>query len=187
MSKKKFFGASDMKIGLIGDEDTVAGMVLAGIGHVDGQGKKNFLVVDSKTHQKDVDEKFHELVSRRDISMVLITQGCAEQIRYAIDEYSASGQVVPAVLEIPSKDSPYDPRTRRMRSCSAWRSSGRAPWRRWASTRERAAAAAEVCSPPTGTSNVLPEARWPCSCREAGTGGRNGHGENGEADWGRGR
>merc|ERR1719291_104422 len=105
MGKKKFFSASDMKIGLIGDEDTLAGM-----GHVDGQGKKNFLVVDSKTHQKDIDEKFHELTSRKEISMVLITQGCAERIRYAIDAYSASGQVIPSILEIPSKDSPYDPR-----------------------------------------------------------------------------
>ncbi|CAK0846988.1 unnamed protein product [Prorocentrum cordatum] len=110
MGKKKFFSQNDLKIGLIGDEDTVAGMVLAGIGHVDGQGKKNFLVVDSRTHQKDIDEKFRELTERKDISMIYITQGCAEHIRYAIDEYSKSGQVIPAILEIPSKDCPYDPR-----------------------------------------------------------------------------
>eukprot|EP00959_Pyramimonas_sp_CCMP1952_P044030 920199-Pyramimonas_sp.AAC.1 len=42
--------------------------------------------------------------------MIYITQGCAEHIRYAIDEYSKSGQVIPAILEIPSKDCPYDPR-----------------------------------------------------------------------------
>jgi len=110
MGKKKFFSASDMKVGVIGDEDTVAGMVLAGIGHVDGQGKKNFLVVGSKTHQKEIDEKFHELTERKDISMIFITQGSAELIRYAIDAYSATGQVIPAILEIPSKDCPYDPR-----------------------------------------------------------------------------
>lgn len=50
MVKTKFVTQTDMKIGLIGDEDTVTGMLLAGIGHVDGQGKKNFLVVDSKVH-----------------------------------------------------------------------------------------------------------------------------------------
>ena len=60
--------------GLIGDEDTVTGMLLAGIGHVDGQGKKNFLVVDSKVHIKDIEEHFHELSARKDISMILITQ-----------------------------------------------------------------------------------------------------------------
>merc|ERR1712227_618428 len=110
MGKKKFVGAVDQKIGVIGDEDTVTGMVLAGIGHVDGQGKKNFLIVESKTHQKEIDDKFQDLVSRKDIAMILITQGCAEEIRYAIDAYTASGQVVPTVLEIPSKEQPYDPR-----------------------------------------------------------------------------
>merc|ERR1711920_471842 len=110
MGKKKFIGQVDMKVGLIGDEDTVTGMVLAGIGHVDGQGRKNFLIVESKTHQKDIEEKFTELTMRKDIAMVFITQGCAEEIRYAIDAYTASGQVIPTILEIPSKEQPYDPR-----------------------------------------------------------------------------
>ena len=47
MVKTKFVTQTDMKIGLIGDEDTVTGMLLAGIGHVDGQGKgsKDFHVM----------------------------------------------------------------------------------------------------------------------------------------------
>merc|ERR1712151_543539 len=108
--KKKIRTTWDMKIGLIGDEDTVTGMVLAGVGHVDGQGKKNFLVVDSKTHQKDIEEKFNDLTCRKDIAMILITQGCADTIRHVVDGYTNSGQVVPTVLEIPSKEQPYDPR-----------------------------------------------------------------------------
>mmetsp|Transcript_39841 Transcript_39841/g.124101 ORF Transcript_39841/g.124101 Transcript_39841/m.124101 type:complete len:134 (+) Transcript_39841:83-484(+) len=110
MVKKKFLGQADMKIGVIGDEDTVTGMVLAGIGHVDGSGKKNFLLVESKTHQREIEEKFHELTGRKDIAMVLVTQGCADLIRPAVDAYTNSGQVVPAVMEIPSKEQPYDPR-----------------------------------------------------------------------------
>lgn len=110
MVKSKFITQNDMKIGVIGDEDTVTGMLLAGVGHVDGQGKKNFLLVDSKVHVKDVEEKFHELTTRKDLSMVLITQDCAEMIRVAVDEYSKGGRVIPSVLEIPSKDTPYDPR-----------------------------------------------------------------------------
>mmetsp|Transcript_122971 Transcript_122971/g.382189 ORF Transcript_122971/g.382189 Transcript_122971/m.382189 type:complete len:134 (+) Transcript_122971:66-467(+) len=110
MGKKKFANQADMKVGLIGDEDTVTGMVLAGIGHVDGSGRKNFLMVDAKTHQKDIEEKFHDLTSRKDICMILITQGCADLIRHIVDAYTNSGQVVPTVLEIPSKDQPYDPR-----------------------------------------------------------------------------
>lgn len=66
--------SGNLPAGLIGDEDTVTGMLLAGIGHVDGQGKKNFLVVDSKVHIKDIEEHFHELSARKDISMILITQ-----------------------------------------------------------------------------------------------------------------
>merc|ERR1712151_565767 len=75
---------TDMKIGVIGDEDTVTGMLLAGVGHVDGQGKKNFMMVDSKTHQKAVEEKFNELTTRKDIAMIMITQSCANDIRYAV-------------------------------------------------------------------------------------------------------
>merc|ERR1712146_331744 len=105
-----FLNQTDMNIGIIGDEDTVTGMVLAGAGHVDGQGKKNFLIVDSKTHQKDIEEHFHALTLRKDICMILITQGCADSIRYAVDAYAATGHVVPTVLEIPSKEQPYDAR-----------------------------------------------------------------------------
>merc|ERR1711879_590669 len=110
MGKKKIRTTADMKIGLIGDEDTVTGMVLAGIGHVDGQGKKNFLLVDQKTHQKEMEDKFHELVHRKDIALIVITQSCADDIRYAMDAHAETGQIVPTVLEIPSKDKPYDPR-----------------------------------------------------------------------------
>eukprot|EP00928_Gymnodinium_smaydae_P035037 TRINITY_DN2471_c0_g2_i3.p1 TRINITY_DN2471_c0_g2~~TRINITY_DN2471_c0_g2_i3.p1 ORF type:complete len:134 (-),score=35.02 TRINITY_DN2471_c0_g2_i3:89-490(-) len=110
MGKKKFMNQADMKIGVIADEDTVTGFVLAGVGHVDGQGKKNFMIVDSKTHQKDIEEKFHELTNRKDVGMILITQGCADDIRFAVDAYCASGKVVPTILEIPSKEQPYDPR-----------------------------------------------------------------------------
>eukprot|EP00429_Kryptoperidinium_foliaceum_P136403 CAMPEP_0176283188 /NCGR_PEP_ID=MMETSP0121_2-20121125/51186_1 /TAXON_ID=160619 /ORGANISM="Kryptoperidinium foliaceum, Strain CCMP 1326" /LENGTH=144 /DNA_ID=CAMNT_0017623555 /DNA_START=77 /DNA_END=508 /DNA_ORIENTATION=- len=110
MVKKKFISQADMKVGVIGDEDTVTGMVLAGVGHVDGQGKKNFFVVDAKTHQREIEDTFNDLTRRKDVAMVLITQGCAEMIRKAVDEYGSSGQVVPTVLEIPSKEQPYDPR-----------------------------------------------------------------------------
>ena len=65
----------------------VIGMVLAGIGHVDGQGKKNFLVVDSKTHQRAIEDMFHEVVNRKDICMVFITQACTDLIRMTGQRY----------------------------------------------------------------------------------------------------
>merc|ERR1712046_476596 len=76
MGKVKFVSQSDMKIGVIADEDTVTGLVLAGIGHVDGKGQKNYLVVDSKVHQKEIEEAFTAMTERNDMAMILITQGC---------------------------------------------------------------------------------------------------------------
>ena len=110
MGKKKFVGAVDMKIGVIGDEDTVTGMVLAGVGHVDGSGSKNFLVVDSKTHNKEIADTFNSFTMRKDVAMIFITQGSADLIRDHVDAYSESGQVIPTILEIPSKEQPYNPK-----------------------------------------------------------------------------
>ena len=109
MPKRRVIGQADMKIGILGDEDMVTGMVLAGAGHVDGQGRKNFLVVDTKTRRIDIEEKFNELTGRTDICMVLLTQGVAEEIRYAVNAYILSGKVIPTILEVPAKDKAYDP------------------------------------------------------------------------------
>lgn len=65
-----------------------------------------------------VEKAFGELTSRKDIAILLInqhvrlvrrgrlTRQIAETIRHVIDDYK---QVMPALLEIPSKDHPYDP------------------------------------------------------------------------------
>ncbi|NXV71568.1 VATF ATPase, partial [Atlantisia rogersi] len=45
-------------------------------------------------------------ISREDIAIVLISQVLAEQIRHAVE---AHVRPLPAVLEIPSKEQPYDP------------------------------------------------------------------------------
>ncbi|KAF8416174.1 V-type proton ATPase subunit F [Tirmania nivea] len=96
-------------IAVIGDEDTVTGLLLSGIGHVTPppNASKNFLVVDAKTEVSAIEKAFDEFVSeRKDIGILLINQHIAEKIRYKIDMYTAA---FPAVLEIPSKDHPYDP------------------------------------------------------------------------------
>ena len=84
--------------------------MLAGVGHIDGSGRKNFLVVDAKTHNKEIQDSFHDLTQRKDIAMIFITQGCADMIRLDVTAYAETGQVIPTVLEIPSKEQPYDPR-----------------------------------------------------------------------------
>ncbi|KAI0132559.1 ATPase, V1 complex, subunit F [Xylariales sp. AK1849] len=96
-------------LAVIGDEDSVTGLLLAGIGHVTNppDSQKNFLVVDNKTETSAIEEAFESFTTeRKDIGIVLINQHIAEKIRHRIDTYTAA---FPTILEIPSKDHPYDP------------------------------------------------------------------------------
>ncbi|KAL4875315.1 ATPase, V1 complex, subunit F [Aspergillus karnatakaensis] len=96
-------------LAVIGDEDSVTGLLLAGIGHVtDGPDpQRNFLVVDAKTENSTIEKAFQNFTQERnDIAVLLINQHIAERIRHIVDSYS---EAFPAVLEIPSKDHPYDP------------------------------------------------------------------------------
>jgi len=92
-------------IGVIGDEDTVTGFLLAGVGNIDVRRNSNFLIVDAKTTKKTIEDAFKSMTSREDIAVVLINQTVADTIRYLVNEYD---QPIPAVLEVPSKDAPYD-------------------------------------------------------------------------------
>ncbi|KAG5654047.1 H(+)-transporting V1 sector ATPase subunit F [Sphagnurus paluster] len=91
-------------IAVIGDEDSITGLLLAGVGHINEQQKKNFLVVDSKTQVSAIESAFQEFAGRKDIAILLINQHIAEKIRPTVDKYQ---QAFPALLEIPSKDHPY--------------------------------------------------------------------------------
>ncbi|GAA0147359.1 ATP synthase [Lithospermum erythrorhizon] len=93
-------------IAMIADEDTVTGFLLAGVGNVDLRRKTNYLIVDSKTTSKQIEDAFKEFTSREDIAIVLISQYVANMIRFLVDSYN---KPIPAILEIPSKDHPYDP------------------------------------------------------------------------------
>ncbi|WCJ38731.1 V-type proton ATPase subunit F [Euphorbia peplus] len=93
-------------IAMIADEDTVVGFLLAGVGNVDLRRKTNYLLVDSKTTVKQIEDAFKEFTSREDIAIVMISQYVANMIRFLVDSYN---KPVPAILEIPSKDHPYDP------------------------------------------------------------------------------
>eukprot|EP01041_Mallomonas_annulata_P015917 gene15917-33524_t len=92
-------------VAVIGDEDTVTGFILAGVGHrtVEGQ---NFLVVKADTDISVIEESFRTLSERTDIGIILINQHIANDIRHLLRDYT---KTIPTVLEIPSKDQPYDP------------------------------------------------------------------------------
>eukprot|EP01104_Vermistella_antarctica_P004949 TRINITY_DN15350_c0_g1_i1.p1 TRINITY_DN15350_c0_g1~~TRINITY_DN15350_c0_g1_i1.p1 ORF type:complete len:126 (+),score=18.79 TRINITY_DN15350_c0_g1_i1:188-565(+) len=109
MSKKQILKSPEggSYVAIIGDEDTVTGFLLAGIGNVDAKRRSNFLVVNSRTTQAQIEEAFRRYSKSRDIGIILISQFAANEIRFLLDEYDA---VVPTILEIPSKEHPYDPK-----------------------------------------------------------------------------
>ena len=68
--------------------------------------KKIFQICDAKTEPAQIEETLRTFLSRSDIGIVLITQDYAEQVRHVIDSHTAP---IPTILEIPSKEKPYDP------------------------------------------------------------------------------
>ena len=105
MSKNKRIvrNENNMLLGIIGDEETVTGFLLAGIGER-SENSTNFLKVNSSTTDQQIEEFFHSLISRKDIGIVLISQDVADRIRDTLDAYN---EIIPTVLEIPSKQHPY--------------------------------------------------------------------------------
>lgn len=91
---------------VIGDEDTCTGFLLGGIGEINAKRQKNFLVVTKETSVSEIEETFLQFTNRNDIAILLINQNIAEEIRHILDAYD---KAIPAILEIPSKEHPYDP------------------------------------------------------------------------------
>ncbi|PIN25814.1 Vacuolar H+-ATPase V1 sector, subunit F [Handroanthus impetiginosus] len=105
-NKPQIRTSSSALIAMIADEDTITGFLLAGVGNVDLRRNTNYLMVDSKTTVKQIEDAFKEFTAREDIAIVLISQYVANMIRFLVDSYN---KPIPAILEIPSKDQPYDP------------------------------------------------------------------------------
>lgn len=86
-------------------QDTVTGFLLAGVGHRTATGS-NFLIVKQDTKLQQVEEAFQTFSRRDDVGIILINQHIANDIRHVLKDYTAT---IPTVLEIPSKEHPYDP------------------------------------------------------------------------------
>jgi V-type H+-transporting ATPase subunit F len=86
-------------------QDTVTGFLLAGIGHRTAN-SCNFLIVKPDTKLTQVETTFRDFTQREDIGIILINQHVANSIRHVLKDYNAT---IPTVLEIPSKEHPYDP------------------------------------------------------------------------------
>lgn len=105
MSKSKKFNRNEnnLLIGIIGDEETVTGFLLAGVGERN-ENFSNFLKVTSETDTNQIRDFFQELVSNGRVGIILISQDVAERIRETLDAYD---EIIPTILEIPSKNTPY--------------------------------------------------------------------------------
>ena len=53
-----------------------------------------------------IERTFREFTERADVGIILINQHVANEIRSTLRDYT---KMIPTVLEIPSKDIPYDP------------------------------------------------------------------------------
>lgn len=106
MSSNAKDNASRALIASIADEDTTTGLLLAGTGEKKAS-SQNFLIVTNSTSVEKIEQTFDNFTNDRDdIAILLINQHIAEKIRSRLDAYT---KAFPAVLEIPSKDHPYDP------------------------------------------------------------------------------
>ena len=83
----------------------MTGFLLAGVGHRTAEGS-NFLIVKQDTPLTQVEEAFKTFSQRADVGIILINQHVANDIRHVLKDYNAT---IPTVLEIPSKEHPYDP------------------------------------------------------------------------------
>jgi V-type H+-transporting ATPase subunit F len=103
MSKRFNRNENNLLLAIIGDEETVTGFLLAGVGERNEQ-SKNFLIVGSNPDKMEIEETFRSFIARKDIGIILISQHIAETIRETLDQYD---EIIPTVLEIPSKNYPY--------------------------------------------------------------------------------
>lgn len=64
------------------------------------------LFARAETTQQAIEQAFKDFTAREDVAVILINQTIASTIRHLIERHT---KPIPAILEIPSKDAPYDP------------------------------------------------------------------------------
>ena len=101
----KFGVKGTLLVAAIGDRTTITGLLLTGMGERNLKNQTNFMIVDKDTKDEDIETVLRGFLDRHDIGIILISQNCAERVRNIIVEHE---KVLPTILEIPSKDSPYE-------------------------------------------------------------------------------
>ena len=106
MSKKTFSTKGTLLTSIIADETTVTGFLLTGMGERNRKQQCNFAVINKDTTDGDIEKALRDLLARQDIGIILIGQEVAERVRNVVTEHE---EIIPTILEIPSKNNPYDP------------------------------------------------------------------------------
>jgi V-type H+-transporting ATPase subunit F len=106
MPQAKFKIKGMLLVGIIADETTVTGFLLTGMGERSKEGKSNFYIVDKDVSDADIEKNLRELLARTDIGVIFVSQTVAERVRHVISDHE---EIIPTILEIPSKEAPYDP------------------------------------------------------------------------------
>ena len=83
----------------------MTGFLLSGVGQ-SGLHGKNYFIVKKDTKASVIAEAFNQFVSNSKIAILMINQHIANDIRHVINNFDSN---TPTILEIPSKDHPYDP------------------------------------------------------------------------------
>lgn len=83
-------------IGIIGDEDTLNGFLIAGV-----PSGSNLVQVSPSTHEDDLKSIFQRLVARKDLSILLVSDFVSQKIKEEMDEYNS--KEIPFVFVIPSR------------------------------------------------------------------------------------
>ena len=110
MPPKVVFPTKPLLIAVIADESTVTGFLLTGIGERNKKGESNFYIVNKETTDSTLEVEVSKFLARDDIGILLIAQSLAERVRNVIVEFEENEEkLLPTILEIPSKDAPYDP------------------------------------------------------------------------------
>lgn len=104
------FTKKSLLVAVIADESTVNGFLLTGIGQRGKNGESNFMICNKDTTDQVLEETFAKMIARDDIGIIFIAQNLAERARNMIVEHMEDEtKLLPTIMEIPSKDCPYNP------------------------------------------------------------------------------
>lgn len=108
MARSKYRQGEERLVAVIGDEDTVTGFLLAGVGDIDPRKNRgaNFFIVGKATPLGEIENALRTMMGRPDIGIIVICQPVANDVRHVIAEHTAA---LPCILEVPGKGPDFDP------------------------------------------------------------------------------